>query len=244
MWSPPKGNVSTALLQEKRGVLTERLRAIARSHSRIRLASSLSAEDQVITDIILRDLYPAGHTSIDIFTLGTGRLHPETLALIEEVKQQYQYDINIYRPDPVQIDSYASHYGLNGFYDSLEARKKCCQIRKIDPLNIALQDADAWITGQRREQSVTRTELALQEQDTARNILKYNPLFDWSEAEIWAYVELYNLPVNALHARGYPSIGCEPCTKAVRVGEDLRAGRWWWESQDSKECGLHVSPAA
>ncbi|NLY65407.1 MAG: phosphoadenylyl-sulfate reductase [Alcaligenaceae bacterium] len=243
LWSPPKGNISRQLIQEKRQVLARRLGTIAQQHACIRLASSLSAEDQVIADIILTDLQRAGHTAIDIFTLETGRLHQETLALLDAVKQKYQYEIKIYQPDPVQVEAYIRRDGLNGFYDSLESRKKCCLIRKIDPLNRALQDADAWITGQRREQSVTRTELEFQEHDGARNIFKYNPLFDWSEAEIWAYVEQYDLPVNVLHYQGYPSIGCEPCTKAVRAGEDPRAGRWWWESRDSKECGLHVSPA-
>lgn len=243
LWSPPKGNISATLLQDKRAVLVERLRIIAASHSRVRLASSLSAEDQVLADIILTELTHTPNQHIDIFTLETGRLHPATLALLEQVKRRYDYEIKLYRPEAGQLAEYINTYGLNGFYDSLEARKKCCQIRKIIPLDQALAQADAWITGQRREQSVTRTELALQEQDTARNILKYNPLFDWTEAEIWAYVEQYDLPVNVLHDQGYPSIGCDPCTKAVRAGEDPRAGRWWWESRDSKECGLHVSPA-
>src|SRR5690606_6170939 len=199
----------------------------------------------VITDVILREAgkseqYRDIARHIDIFTLETGRLPIATLALLDQIQARYGTQLAIYRPDQAAVQAYIDQYGMNGFYESLQARRQCCDIRKVVPLAAALADADAWITGQRREQSVTRSDLALHEHDEARGISKYNPLFDWSEQEIWAYVEQYSVPVNALHYQGYPSIGCDPCTKAIRVGEDPRAGRWWWENQDSRECGLHV----
>ncbi len=240
LWSPPRRILDQAALEEKCRVLRERLRDIAKKHKRVRLASSLSAEDMVITDVILRDNDQDVADNIDIFTLETGRLPAETLTLLDEIQQRYGTPLAIYTPDASSVQAYIEEYGLNGFYESLQARKVCCNIRKVAPLTAALAVADSWITGQRREQSVTRTQLALAEEDTARGIAKYNPLFDWSEQEVWAYVEQYEVPVNALHYQGYPSIGCEPCTKAVREGEDPRAGRWWWENQNNRECGLHV----
>lgn len=240
LWSPPKRLASLVSIEEKSQQLSERLLQIARQHQHVRLASSLSAEDMVISDVILRNAHPDIAGSIDIFTLETGRLPAETLALLDNIQTHYGTKLAIYTPADEAVQAYIDRYGLNGFYESLAARKQCCDIRKVVPLAAALADADAWITGQRREQSVTRGELALAEDDTARGIRKYNPLFDWSEQDVWAYVEQFSVPVNALHYQGYPSIGCEPCTKAVRAGEDPRAGRWWWENQDSRECGLHV----
>ena len=245
LWTPPRRVTDPAALDEKCRQLRERLRDIARAHQHTRLASSLSAEDMVITDVILRaaeqgDPYQDIAAHIDIFTLETGRLPAETLALLDQIQTQYGVRLAIYTPDESAVQAYIGQYGLNGFYESLQARRQCCDIRKVVPLAAALAGADAWITGQRREQSVTRSDLHLHEHDEARGISKYNPLFDWSEQEIWAYVERYSVPVNALHYQGYPSIGCDPCTKAIRVGEDPRAGRWWWENQDSRECGLHV----
>ena len=137
------------------------------------------------------------------------------------------------------MENYLKKNGLNAFYDSVDLRKSCCGIRKVEPLNRALSHADAWMTGQRREQAVTRAELPFEETDESRGIPKFNPLADWTEAEVWAYLSRHNVPVNALHEKGYPSIGCEPCTRAVKAGEDVRAGRWWWENRDTKECGLH-----
>ncbi len=245
LWAPPKRAIDSAALEEKCRQLRERLLDIARTHQRTRLASSLSAEDMVITDVILREAgqseqYQDITAHIDIFTLETGRLPAETLALLDQIQTRYGTRLAIYTPDQAAVQAYVDQYGMNGFYESLQARRQCCDIRKVVPLAAALANADAWITGQRREQSVTRSDLDLHEQDEARGISKYNPLFDWSEQEIWAYVERYSVPVNALHYQGYPSIGCDPCTKAIRVGEDPRAGRWWWENQDSRECGLHV----
>lgn len=243
LWSPPTRAIAPIALEEKSRQLRERLLAIAKQHQRSRLASSLSAEDMVITDVILRDVQTTQQdicTHIDIFTLETGRLPTETLALLDQIQTRYGSGLAVYTPDQQAVQAYIEQNGLNGFYESLKARKQCCDIRKVAPLAAALADADAWITGQRREQSVTRSALDLHERDTARGISKYNPLFDWSEQDVWAYIERYSVPVNALHYQGYPSIGCDPCTKAVRAGEDPRAGRWWWENQDSRECGLHV----
>ena len=197
-------------------------------------ASSLAVEDMVLTDMILRTGLPIG-----IFTLETGRLHAETLGMLDTIKDKYAYDVVRFRPDPDAVDAYVHSHGLNGFYDSVDLRKECCRIRKVDPLNRALAGNTAWVTGQRRAQSSTRTELAVQERDAAHGMTKFNPLADWSEADVWQYIRANDVPYNPLHDRGYPSIGCEPCTRAIELGEDIRAGRWWWENPDSKECGLH-----
>ncbi len=200
-------------------------------------ASSLAAEDQVLTDMILCGKL---QDRISIFTLETGRLHAETLSVLDRIKETYGYDVELYRPQPEAVEAYVKNKGLNAFYDSVELRKECCHIRKVEPLNRALQGKRAWITGQRRAQSSTRAELAVQEQDDAHNMVKFNPLADWSEEDVWHYIRSNNVPYNPLHDRGFPSIGCEPCTRAVQPGEDVRAGRWWWETPESKECGLHV----
>lgn len=217
--------------------LSVRLASIAAEFRRVAFASSLGAEDMVLTDAILRARLP-----IAIFTLDTGRLHRETLALLDRIRDHYGHAVEVFRPDPAEVERYVSAHGLNAFYESVELRKRCCQLRKVEPLARALASRDAWITGQRRQQSVTRTHLALREHDRVHHIAKFNPLADWSAAEVWAYLRQHAVPYNSLHERGYPSIGCEPCTRAVRPGEDERAGRWWWESRDSKECGLHVAP--
>jgi phosphoadenosine phosphosulfate reductase len=157
---------------------------------------------------------------------------------------RYAREVEIFRPDADEVERYVSAHGANAFYESVESRKRCCHIRKVEPLARALSGRDAWVTGLRRAQSVTRTDLALREFDATHGLVKFNPLADWSEEEVWAYVRDREVPYNALHDRGYPSIGCDPCTRAIRPGEDIRAGRWWWESKDSKECGIHVSPSA
>ena len=198
-------------------------------------ASSLAAEDMVLTDLILKADLP-----IAIFSLETGRLHAETLAMIDRVKDTYDYDIALFRPDPLAVERYVTQNGLNAFYESVDMRKECCRIRKVEPLGRALAGKRAWITGQRRAQSATRAELAVQEDDLGHAMQKFNPLTDWSEENVWEYLRSNNVPYNALHDRGFPSIGCEPCTRAVQPGEDVRAGRWWWENPESKECGLHV----
>lgn len=198
-------------------------------------ASSLAAEDMVLADMILRAKLP-----IVIFTLETGRLHAETLHMVDRIKETYDYDLTLYKPEPAAVNAYVQQNGLNAFYDSVEMRKECCRIRKVEPLNRALKGNKAWVTGQRRAQSTTRAELAIQELDEAHGMTKFNPLADWSEEDVWNYIRDNNVPYNSLHDKGYPSIGCEPCTRAIQPGEDVRAGRWWWESADTKECGLHV----
>lgn len=226
----------TAELQAKIERLDVLLDSIAQRHDKVKLASSLAAEDMLLTHAIL-----SRNVKIGIFSLNTGRLHAETLGMLDRVRERYGYEIEQFHPLADSVDEYVAQHGLNAFYESIDLRKRCCEIRKVEPLNRALSDVGAWVTGQRREQSVTRAELHEEEQDHARNIGKYNPLADWTEADVWAYLKAFDVPVNPLHARGYPSIGCEPCTRAVRPGEDSRAGRWWWESRDTKECGLHIT---
>jgi phosphoadenosine phosphosulfate reductase len=211
------------------------LERIARDFSPAVFASSLAAEDMVLTDLILKAGLPIG-----IFSLETGRLHQETLAVLDKVKAHYGHEIALYRPQPALVEQYVTQNGLNAFYDSVEMRKECCRVRKVEPLGRALAGKQAWITGQRRAQSTTRAELAVQEDDTAHGMAKFNPLADWSEQDVWQYIRDNNVPYNSLHERGYPSIGCEPCTRAIQPGEDIRAGRWWWENPESKECGLHL----
>jgi phosphoadenosine phosphosulfate reductase len=211
------------------------LATIADRFSPAVFASSLAAEDMVLTDMILRARLPIG-----IFTLETGRLHRETLAMLDRIRDTYDYEVTLYKPDTAAVDAYVDQYGLNAFYDSVEMRKECCRIRKVEPLKRALAGNKAWVTGQRRAQSATRTELAVQEDDAAHGMTKFNPLADWSEDDVWTYIRANRVPYNPLHDKGYPSIGCEPCTRAIQPGEDIRAGRWWWENPESKECGLHV----
>ena len=211
------------------------LARIAQEFTPAVFASSLAAEDMVLTDLILKARLPIG-----IFSLETGRLHKETLAMVDKVKEHYGYEIALYRPRNDAVDAYVAQNGLNAFYDSIEMRRECCRIRKVEPLSRALAGNKAWITGQRRAQSTTRSELAVQEDDAAHGIVKFNPLADWSEQDVWDYLRSNGVPYNALHDQGYPSIGCEPCTRSIQPGEDVRAGRWWWENPDSKECGLHM----
>ena len=211
------------------------LARIAADFSPAVFASSLAAEDMVLTDLILRNRLP-----IAIFSLDTGRLHPETLAVLDKVKATYGYDIALYRPQAAAVEEYVAQNGADAFYNSVEMRRECCRIRKVEPLGRALAGKRAWITGQRRAQSATRTSLAIEEDDPAHGMTKFNPLADWSEQDVWNYIRDNGVPYNALHDQGFPSIGCAPCTRAVQPGEDLRAGRWWWENPESKECGLHV----
>ncbi|MFZ6861679.1 phosphoadenylyl-sulfate reductase [Undibacterium sp. Ji67W] len=211
------------------------LKNIAQDFSPAVFASSLAAEDMVLTDLILRE-----QLNISIFSLETGRLHAETLGMLDKVKATYGTEIVLYKPEASAVEAYVAQHGLNAFYDSVDMRKECCRIRKVEPLNRALAGNKAWITGQRRAQAATRTELAVQEDDVAHGMQKFNPLADWSEEDVWHYIRSNNVPYNPLHDKGYPSIGCEPCTRAIQPGEDVRAGRWWWENPESKECGLHV----
>lgn len=221
----------TSLIDATEQTLTR----IAAEFSPAVFASSLAAEDMVLTDMILKAKLPIG-----IFSLETGRLHQETLAVLDKVKARYDHDITLYRPQPEAVAAYVEQNGLNAFYNSVEMRRECCRIRKVEPLGRALAGNKAWVTGQRRAQSTTRAELHVQEDDPAHAMTKFNPLADWSEQDVWDYIRANDVPYNALHDQGYPSIGCEPCTRAVQPGEDVRAGRWWWENPDSKECGLHM----
>ena len=190
----------------------------------------------VLTDLIVREALP-----IAIFSLDTGRLPPETLDLIATVRRHYGLTLRLYYPRHDLVEAWTSEHGINAFYESVELRKGCCQVRKVEPLQRALAGQRAWITGMRAQQASTRDGLPLRGVDTANGGLqKFNPLADWSEQEVWAYIRRHGVPYNALHDRFYPSIGCAPCTRAVTPGEDIRAGRWWWENPESKECGLHV----
>ena len=235
-WSIPLGTLTHAELAEKSAVLKQRLADISSRFSDVRFATSLAAEDMVITDAICK-----AKANIKLFTLATGRLHQETVDMVKTTEDRYGVSIEKVYPKDEDVQVFIEQYGMNGFYDGEAPKKACCGARKIRPLSAALLGADAWITGQRREQSTTRTELNLEELDDARDIAKFNPLFDWTEAEIWAYIKQENVPIHPLHLKGYPSIGCEPCTRQVKKGEDIRAGRWWWLQSDSKECGLHVN---
>ena len=217
--------------------LLSRLGAIVTDFGNVAFASSLGAEDMVLTDAILTNGLP-----IAIFTLDTGRLPRETLDLLDRIRHRYAHEIEVYRPDAAEVAGYVAEFGLNAFYQSSDLRQRCCHIRKVKPLARALAGRDAWVTGLRRAQGVTRADLPSREFDATHGLIKFNPLADWSEQQVWAYIHERKVPYNALHDRGYPSIGCEPCTRAIRPGEDIRAGRWWWESSDSKECGIHVSP--
>lgn len=210
----------------------------ARDHARPAFASSFGAEDMVVLDLIARD-----GLAIDVFTLDTGRLPRETLALIEQARAGYGIPIALFAPERQGVDAYVARFGLDGFYDSVEARKACCGVRKVEPLRRALEGRKAWITGLRREQNESRTAIEDSTYDAAFGLWKYNPLVDWTEDDVWSWLRTHEVPYNALHDRGYPSIGCEPCTRAVKPGEHPRAGRWWWEQEGArKECGLHEIP--
>jgi phosphoadenosine phosphosulfate reductase len=214
------------------------LRATAAAHAPAIFTSSFGAEDMVVLDLIARHALP-----VAVATLDTGRLPQETLALIEHAQARYDIAVVVFHPEAHAVDTYVRRYGIDGFYESVEARKSCCGVRKVEPLRRALDGHRAWITGLRREQAESRSDVREVEQDTAFGILKVNPLARWTSGDVWAYLREYDVPYNALHDRGYPSIGCEPCTRAVRPGEHPRAGRWWWERDGArKECGLHAIP--
>ena len=198
------------------------------------LSSSLAAEDQVLTDIILKKDKEA-----KIFTLDTGRLHPQTYDVMDATNLKYNIKLDVYFPNVDDVQNLYKTQGVNGQYESIEKRKTCCGIRKIEPLKRALKGLDIWFTGLRAAQSITRTQMKLIEWDEGFNLIKVNPLILWSEDDVWNYIKEHNVPYNKLHDQGFPSIGCAPCTRAVQDGEDIRAGRWWWENPEHKECGLH-----
>ena len=189
--------------------------------------------------MVLLDLIDRDALAIEVFTLDTGRLPEETYALMQRVSERYRVKVRIYYPDTKRVEDYVRINGINAFYESVAQRKECCHVRKVEPLARALADKQAWITGMRREQAPTRAALQASEHDPVHRLTKFNPLADWTQNDVWNYLKRFDVPYNALHDRGYPSIGCAPCTRAVKAGEDVRAGRWWWEAADGKECGLH-----
>jgi len=222
-------------LAEKTSELIANLKRIEATHSPTAFACSFGTEHMVVLDAIAENT-----PKIEVFTLDTGRLPEETQALLETVRDRYPVTIRTYFPDAVTIQAWVEQNGPNAFYKSVSQRQQCCHIRKVEPLKRALAGKKSWITGLRREQSSARQTLELEGWDDANGLIKINPLLDWRTDDVWAYVKVHDVAYNALHDRGYPSIGCAPCTRAVHSGEDSRAGRWWWETS-SKECGLHVA---
>ncbi|MCX7726066.1 MAG: phosphoadenylyl-sulfate reductase [Chitinispirillaceae bacterium] len=200
----------------------------------IALASSISIEDQVLTHILL-----SLDKDITIFAIDTGRFFEETYKTMEETEKKYGFRYKIYFPDYKKIEEMVSNYGINLFYNDVDKRKLCCQLRKVEPLQRALANLKCWICGLRREQSVTRDNIDFIEWDQVNGLYKLNPLYNWREKEVWDYIKKYEIPYNSLYDKGFKSIGCAPCTRAVKVIEDVRAGRWWWEDPKHKECGLH-----
>ncbi len=204
---------------------------------RVAFASSLGLEDQAITHLIATAKLP-----IPVFTLDTGRLFPETYDLIAATRERYGIDIRVLFPRTEAVEQYVAAHGIDGYRRSVELRKACCGIRKIEPLRRALSNLDAWVCGLRRDQSITRTAVAEVEWDAGNGLVKVNPLAAWSEGRLRAFIAAERIPVNVLHERGFPSIGCACCTRAIQPGEGIRAGRWWWEEPEHKECGLHNRP--
>ncbi|MBU2525241.1 MAG: phosphoadenylyl-sulfate reductase [Bacteroidetes bacterium] len=203
--------------------------------NRVKFSTSFGEEDQVLTDIICRN-----HLAVKIFTLDTGRLFEQTYALFDKTRNKYQAEIKCFFPNYEDVEKLIDEKGPNSFYQSVANRKECCHIRKVAPLQLALQDADIWVTGLMADQSDVRKETALFAYDAFFDVIKYNPLTQWSRADLENYIAQHNVPTNVLHKQGYPSIGCEPCTRAVEPGEHPRSGRWWWE-QSHKECGIHLT---
>ena len=219
--------------------LERTLAHVAAEHAPAVLANSLSAEDMVLTDAIARLRLP-----IDTFVLDTGRLHADTLELVHSVRERYGIKVEVYQPRTMAVQAYVQVYGRDAFYQNPELRRSCCDIRKVEPLKRALAGKPAWITGQRREHSSERAQLAEREFDLAHGLVKFNPLASWSEKDVWDYIGEHGVPYNRLYEQGYRSVGCAPCTRPVLPGEELRAGRWWWETAEHKECGLHRKVAA
>ena len=228
----------TASVAAKTAAAQALLADIAADWSPATFANSLGAEDMVLTDLIVKSGLP-----IEIFSLDTGRLPLETYDLMAAVDAHYGLKLKVYFPQSETVETYVRANGINAFYESIELRKGCCYMRKVEPLQRALAGKKAWITGLRAQQAATRTGLPTREYDEGNKLEKFNPLADWSEKEVWTYIKQNAVPYNALHDKFYPSIGCAPCTRAVTPGEDVRSGRWWWENPESKECGLHVRHA-
>ncbi|MHA1381509.1 MAG: phosphoadenylyl-sulfate reductase [Candidatus Helarchaeota archaeon] len=208
--------------------------ALSTFGNKISLASSLGLEDQVLTDMCLKI-----DSKIRIFFLDTGRIYQETYDLLEKNMEKYQIFYDIYFPKTDSVEKMTNKFGPNSFYKSIELRRKCCEVRKVEPLKRALKGLEAWITGIRRNQSIIRIKIQKVEWDSTNNLYKINPLADWTENQVWKYIKQNKIPYNNLHDEGYPSIGCVPCTRAILPGEDIRSGRWWWETPENRECGIH-----
>lgn len=206
---------------------------------RIALSASFGSPEGMVLLDMMHAIDPA---RTRVFTIDTGRLHQETYDLMDRVRTRYEVEVEVYFPRPEAVQAMVREHGLNLFYDSVELRRRCCGVRKVEPLGRALADLDAWIAGLRPEQSVTRGDVRAVEVDEAHGgRIKLNPLAGWSREDVTAYVERNHVPVNRLHDQGYPSVGCVPCTRSIQPGEDERAGRWWWENADQRECGIHVA---
>lgn len=201
----------------------------------VALASSLGIEDQVLTDMVMK-ISPKAR----VFTLDTGRLHQETYSVMDKTSMRYGFHYELMFPDAKKVEEMVAENGVNLFYESVEKRKLCCNVRKVVNLKKKLAELDGWISGLRREQAVTRTNIHILEWDESNNLLKLNPLAAWTEEQVWDYIKQEAVPYNKLFDKGFTSIGCMPCTRAIEKGEDIRAGRWWWEAPEHKECGLHV----
>jgi phosphoadenosine phosphosulfate reductase len=226
----------TAGHAERVQATVDQLRQAAREHAgSIVQATSLGAEDMVLTDLIARFELP-----IAIATLQTGQLHAQTLALIPAIEQRYGLPVEVYHPREEAVVQFVRRHGQQAMYQSIDLRKNCCQIRKLEPLSRMLEGRSAWVTGLRREQSTHRGSVPLREAEAGGRV-KLNPLADWTWNDVWYYIATHGVPYNPLHDQFMPSIGCAPCTRAIAVGEEFRAGRWWWEDEQAKECGLHVS---
>jgi phosphoadenosine phosphosulfate reductase len=220
--------------------LEDRVLEIARAVSgKIAFSTSLGLEDQAV----LHAIACAG-ADVDAFTLDTGRHFPETLDTLARTEQRYGIPIRVLAPDADELEALVARDGIAGFRVSVEARMACCNVRKVRPLRRGLKGAAVWLTGLRRGQTVGRALIPFAVWDADHGLMKVNPIADWTTAQLESYIAANDVPVNPLHARGFPSIGCQPCTRAIRPGEDIRAGRWWWENEDSKECGLHKRPLA
>src|SRR5579862_1676156 len=229
------GTLAASSVLEKAAAVQARLAEALARYGRLVYSNSLGAEAVVLTDIIWSHL-----PQIDVFSIDTGRLPEETYDLLERLQSRYRRRLRLVYPDAAALESLVARQGINGFYESVRARLECCRIRKVEPFRRAIAGFPAWITGVRREQSSGRALGQHEEWDAEHRLYKLSPLLDWSEADVWQYIHARHLPYNSLHDRHYPSIGCSPCTRAIQPGESRRAGRWWWEEPESRECGLHA----
>ena len=223
----------TAQLEDKVSRSVAQLQQALRDHATVTYSCSLGAESMVLTDLIWTQA-----PDIDIFTLDTGRLHEQTYTLLEMLERRYQRRMRLIHPQAQAVEAWVAANGINGFYHDVAARKSCCHLRKIEPFARAIKGFGAWVTGVRHEQSADRAQIPAVEFDAANGLHKVSPILDWTHDDVWAYIRAKGLVYNPLHDQGFPSIGCSPCTRAIEPGEDNRAGRWWWENTDSRECGL------